>query len=160
MEPVSLAFGVVSLGMQLVQTAAAIRERIDAYKSAAKELSNLSDKLDDIEAICYSLEAAFSCCEQAPKPWDTMLLKKLHRIMSDCRDKVSRLYDIINKITSSQSKRHMPLNTTGARFLQHRSTIRKCNDELDQSLTSLHLHMTTNILLRLAQSEQYRNCTS
>ncbi|KAI8715475.1 Helo-like-N domain-containing protein [Fusarium sp. LHS14.1] len=147
MEPVSLAFGVVSLGMQLVQTAAAIRERIDAYKSAAKELSTLSDKLDDIEAICYSLEAAFNCCEQAPKPWDAMLLKKLHRIMSDCRDKVSRLYDIINKITSSQSNRHIPLNTTGARFLQYRSTIRKCNDELDQSLTSLHLHMTTNILV-------------
>ncbi|KAI8660549.1 Helo-like-N domain-containing protein [Fusarium keratoplasticum] len=147
MEPVSLAFGVVSLGMQLVQTAAAIRERIDAYKSAAKELSILSDKLDDIEAICYSLEAAFGCYEQAPKPWDAMLLKKLHRIMSDCRDKVSRLYDIINKITSSQSNRHIPLNTTGARFLQHRSTIRKCNDELDQSLTSLHLHMTTNILV-------------
>ncbi|UPK94547.1 hypothetical protein LCI18_005482 [Fusarium solani-melongenae] len=147
MEPVSLAFGVVSLGMQLVQTAAAIRERIDAYKSAAKELSTLSDKLDDIEAICYSLEAAFGCCEQAPKPWDTMLLKKLHRIMSDCRDKVSRLYDIINKITSSQSNRRIPLNTTGARFLQHRSAIRKCNDELDQSLTSLHLHMTTNILV-------------
>ncbi|WAO92863.1 Helo-like-N domain-containing protein [Fusarium falciforme] len=147
MEPVSLAFGVVSLGMQLVQTAAAIRERIDAYKSAAKELSTLSDKMDDIEAICYSLEAAFGCCEQAPKPWDTMLLKKLHRIMSDCRDKVSRLYDIINKITSSQSNRHIPLNTTGARFLQYRSSIRKCNDELDQSLTSLHLHMTTNILV-------------
>ncbi|KAH7258232.1 hypothetical protein MRS44_010250 [Fusarium solani] len=147
MEPVSLAFGVVSLGMQLVQTAAAIRERIDAYKSAAKELSTLSDKLDDIEAICYSLEAAFGCCEQAPKPWDAMLLKKLHRTMSDCRDKVSRLYDIINKITSSQSNRHIPLNTTGARFLQYRSTIRKCNDELDQSLTSLHLHMTTNILV-------------
>lgn len=147
MEPVSLAFGVVSLGMQLVQTAAAIRERIDAYRSAAKELSTLSDKLDDIEAICYSLEAAFGCCEQAPKPWDTMLLKKLHRIMGDCRDKVSRLYDIINKITSSQSNRHIPLNTTGARFLQYRSSIRKCNDELDQSLTSLHLHMTTNILV-------------
>ncbi|RSL71171.1 hypothetical protein CEP54_001488 [Fusarium duplospermum] len=147
MEPVSLAFGVVSLGMQLVQTAAAIRERIDAYKSAAKELSTLSDKLDDIEAICYSLEAAFSCYEQAPKPWDAMLLKKLHRIMSDCRDKISRLYDVINKITSSQSNRHIPLNTTGARYLQYRSTIRKCNDELDQSLTSLHLHMTTNILV-------------
>ncbi|RSL76523.1 hypothetical protein CEP51_009887 [Fusarium floridanum] len=147
MEPVSLAFGVVSLGMQLVQTAAAIRERIDAYKSAAKELSTLSGKLDDIEAMCYSLEAAFGCYEQAPKPWDAMLLKKLHRIMSDCRDRVSRLYDIINKITSSQSNRHIPLNTTGARYLQYRSAIRKCNDELDQSLSSLHLHMTTNILV-------------
>ncbi|KAF5005345.1 hypothetical protein FDECE_8203 [Fusarium decemcellulare] len=147
MEPVSLAFGVVSLGMQLVQTAAAIRTQIEAYKSAAKELSTLSDKLDDIEAICYSLEAAFSCYEQAPKPWDVVLLRKLHKIMCDCCDKVTRLHQIVAKITSSQSTRRTPLNTMGTRFLQNRGALRKCNEELDQSLTSLHLHMTTNIFV-------------
>ncbi|KAF4462359.1 hypothetical protein FALBO_10829 [Fusarium albosuccineum] len=146
MEPVSLAFTVVSLGMQLVQTAAAIRTQIEAYKSAAKELSALSDKLDNIEAICYSLEAAFSCCEQAPKPWDVVLLQKLHKIMCDCRDKVTRLHQVVAKITSSQSARRTPLNTMGTRFLQNRGALRKCNEDLDQSLTSLHLHMTTNIL--------------
>ncbi|KAK7431590.1 hypothetical protein QQZ08_001808 [Neonectria magnoliae] len=111
MDPASLAFGVISLAMQLVHATAAIQKLIATYKSAVKELSSLSDKLDDIEAICHSLETALNCYEQAPKPWDATLLKKLHRTMSDCRDKVSRYYSTISTITAGMTKKHRPFNT-------------------------------------------------
>ncbi|KAF7545030.1 hypothetical protein G7Z17_g9486 [Cylindrodendrum hubeiense] len=146
MDPVSLAFGVVALGLQLAETAAAVRSKISAYKSATRELSRLSDKLDNIEAICRSLEVAFDCYENVTKPWDAVLLKKLHCIMSDCRDRVSTLHEVITKISTAQKRRYTPLNTVGALFLKHKGVIRKCNDDLDESLQSLHLHMTTNIL--------------
>ncbi|KPM42456.1 hypothetical protein AK830_g4084 [Neonectria ditissima] len=147
MDPASLTFGVVSLAMQLMQTTAAIQELIATYKSAAKEISSLSDKLDDIEAICRSLEAALNCYEQTPKPWDAILLKKLHKIMTDCRDKVSRFHSIISSITPGLSRKRRPFNTMGILFLQYRGTIRQCNEDLDQSLRSLQLHMTTNLLV-------------
>ncbi|KAF5970066.1 hypothetical protein FBULB1_9857 [Fusarium bulbicola] len=55
MDPASLSFGIVSLAMQLVQTAKAVKEFIAHNKSAAKELESLADKLDDSETICSSL---------------------------------------------------------------------------------------------------------
>ncbi|KAK7415960.1 hypothetical protein QQX98_005533 [Neonectria punicea] len=117
MDPASLAFGVVSLAMQLVQATAAIQKLIATYKAPAKELSSLSDKLGDIEAIYYSLEAALNCYERTPKPWDAILLKKLQKTMTDCRDKVARLYSIISAITAGLTKKHRPFNTIGKIFL-------------------------------------------
>lgn len=146
MDSASLAFGVVSLAMQLVQTATAIQKLIASYKSAATELASLSNKLEDIETICHSLEVALTCCDQAPKPWDAILLKKLHKTMTQCRDKVFQLHDLVSKITSSPTRKHNPLRTMGALFLQHRGKIRQYDSDLEDSLKSLHLQMTTNLL--------------
>ncbi|KAJ4175992.1 hypothetical protein NW767_015597 [Fusarium falciforme] len=146
MDPASLAFGVVSLAMQLVQTTSAIRKLIGAYKSAAKELTAMSDKLDDIETICHSLEIILDNFEAAPRSWETSLLLKLHKTIDGCRGKASQIHDVIIKVVSRHNERRNPLNTLGALFLQHRDQLRQCNDELDQSLRSLQLHMTTNIL--------------
>ncbi|KAM5344448.1 hypothetical protein ACJ41O_012984 [Fusarium nematophilum] len=146
MDPVSLAFGVVSVALQLVETTSAIQKLIATYKSAAKELAALSDKLDNIETICHSLEAVLANSEDLPRPWEVTLLKKLHKVIGDCRDRVSRVHDIISKILSRHHERRKPLNSLGALFLRHGSQIRQCNDDLDQSLSSLQLHMTTNIL--------------
>ncbi|KAH6971599.1 hypothetical protein BKA56DRAFT_594609 [Ilyonectria sp. MPI-CAGE-AT-0026] len=147
MDSTSLAFGVVSLAMQLVQTATAIQQLIASYKSAATELASLSNRLEDIETICHSLEVALACCEQAPKPWDAILLKKLHKTMTHCRDKVFQLHDLVSKITSSPTRNHNPLRTMGALFLQHRGKIRQYDSDLEGSLKSLHLQMTTNLLV-------------
>ncbi|KAL6412618.1 hypothetical protein AUP68_03822 [Ilyonectria robusta] len=146
MDSTSLAFGVVSLAMQLVQTATAIQQLIASYKSAATELASLSNKLEDIEAICHSLGVALTCCDQAPKPWDAILLKKLHKTMTHCRDKVFQLHDLVSKITSGSTRNHNPLRTMGALFLQHRGKIRQYDSDLEDSLKSLHLQMTTNLL--------------
>ncbi|KAL5592293.1 hypothetical protein FOBRF1_013319 [Fusarium oxysporum] len=147
MDPASFAFGVVSLAMQLVQTTRAIKDLISAYKSAAKELENLSNKLDDIETVCYSLEAVLSDVDNpAQKPWETTLLNKLHRIIRECYDKVMEIHTLINKISSRQQKGRNPLRTTGLLFLQYRDDIRVCTDGLDRSLSSLQLQMTANIL--------------
>ncbi|KAH7146329.1 hypothetical protein EDB81DRAFT_487913 [Dactylonectria macrodidyma] len=147
MDPASLAFGVVSLAMQLVQAATTIRKLIAIYKSAAKELAILSDKLEDIEAICHSLEVALTASEQAPKPWDVILLKKLHKTMAGCRDKVVQLHELISKITSGPARKRNPLSTMGAMFLHQRGKIQQYNEDLDSSLQSLHLQMTTNLFV-------------
>lgn len=146
MDPTSLAFGVVSLAMQLVQTATTIQKLIATYKSAARELASLSDKLEDIEVICHSVEVVLTASEQAPKPWDAILLKKLHKTMADCRDKILQLHELIRKITSGPTKKRSPFSTMGALFLQHKGKIRQYNEDLDYSLQSLHLQMTTNLL--------------
>ncbi|KAH7134631.1 hypothetical protein B0J13DRAFT_641217 [Dactylonectria estremocensis] len=146
MDPKSLAFGVVSLAMQLVQTATTIQKLIAIYKSAAKELASLSEKLEDIEVICHSLEVALTASEQAPKPWDAILLKKLHKTMADCRDNIVLLHELISKITSGPARKRNPISTMGAMFLQYRGKIRQYNEDLDSSLQSLHLQMTTNLL--------------
>ncbi|KAM5359379.1 hypothetical protein ACJZ2D_014509 [Fusarium nematophilum] len=134
MDPASLAFGVVSLAMQLVQTTSAIRKLIGAYKSAAKELTAMSDKLDDIETICHSLEIILDNFEAAPRSWETSLLLKLHKTIDGCRGKASQIHDVIIKVVSRHNERRNPLNTLGALFLQHRDQLRQCNDELDQAL--------------------------
>lgn len=147
MDPASLALAVVGLGLQLVQMTTSIREKINAYKSAAQELSSLSEKLENIEVIFHSLEVAFNGYEESSRPWDVVLLRQLYKIMRDCSDKVLRLHDMINMIFASQTRRIKPLGALGALFLQHRGALRKCSNELDQSLASLHSNMTGNILL-------------
>jgi hypothetical protein len=145
MDPVSLAFAVIGLGLQLVDTSVAIKGQIAAYKSAAKEISALSDKLDDIEIICQSLDVALGRYNDAPKACDLLLLQKLHKIMNRCQDNVSQLHDVITKISFDQVKRRGPLNTVGALYLKYKGTIRRHNDELDQSLHSLQLIMVANM---------------
>ncbi|KAF4454388.1 hypothetical protein F53441_3105 [Fusarium austroafricanum] len=147
MDPASLAFGVVSLSMQLVQTASAIKDLISTYKSAAKELDSLYDRLDDIETICQSLELVLSDIDNPNrKPWETALLKKLHRIIQECCDKVSNVYSVFNNISSKHKKGRNPLKSAGFLFLQHRDQIVVCTNGLDKSLSSLQLYMTANIL--------------
>ncbi|KAF4344243.1 hypothetical protein FBEOM_1837 [Fusarium beomiforme] len=100
MEPASLSFGIVSLAMQLVQTAKAVKEYISAYKSASKELQSLVDKLDDIEAICCSLEIVLTDVETPTlKPTEVTLLKKLRRIIQQCLFKVSDIHNILDAIS-------------------------------------------------------------
>lgn len=146
MDPASLALAVVGLGLQLVQMTTTIREKINAYKSAAHELYSLSEKLENIEVIFHSLEVAFNGYEESSRPWDIVLLRQLYKIMRDCSDKVLRLHDMINMIFASQTRRIKPFGALGALFLQHRGALRKCSNELDQSLASLHSNMTGNIL--------------
>lgn len=145
MDPASLSFGVVSLAMQIVQTAVAIHELIDAYKSASKEIRILSDKLDNIEVICNTLEDVFNEYEKAPKPQDSKL-RGLHKTMSKCRDRVSELHTVINKIYSATTTKRKPLSTIGTLFLSHRAELRKCEDDLDDSLRMLQLHLSTATL--------------
>ncbi|KAI8712789.1 Helo-like-N domain-containing protein [Fusarium sp. LHS14.1] len=146
MNPASLAFGVVSLAMQLMQTTTAIKKLIADYKSAAKDLAVLSDKLDDIEAVCHSLEVVLANFDEIWNPWETTLLSKLYKAINDCRDKVSLVYDAVHKVTGRHKSGRASLATVGSLFLQHRAQIRQCNDDLDRSLSSLQLHMTTNLL--------------
>ncbi|EEU35645.1 uncharacterized protein NECHADRAFT_86862 [Fusarium vanettenii 77-13-4] len=146
MDPASLAFGVVSLAMQLMQTTTAIKKLITDYKSAAKDLAVLSDKLDDIEAVCRSLEVVLANFDAIRNPWETTLLNKLYKAISDCRDKVSLAYDAVHKVTARRKNGRASLATVGSLVLQHRARIRQCNDDLDRSLSSLQLHMTTNLL--------------
>ncbi|RTE84346.1 hypothetical protein BHE90_001111 [Fusarium euwallaceae] len=146
MDPASLAFGVVSLAMQLTQTTTAIKKLIADYKSAAKDLVALSDRLDDIEAVCHSLEVVLANFDEIRNPQEATLLNKLHKTISDCRDKVSLTYDAVHKVTARHRNGRPSLATVGSLFLQHRTQIRQCNDDLDRSLSSLQLHMTTNIL--------------
>ncbi|KAF5013369.1 hypothetical protein FDECE_616 [Fusarium decemcellulare] len=146
MDPVSLTLGVVSLAMQLMQTAAAIKRLIAAYKSATRELMLLSDKLDDIEAVCNSLGTVLDNFDHANEPLNTTLIQKLHKVISECHDKVSSIYDIINKVISNQKHKPIAFRTIGARFLTYKDQIRQCTRDLDRSLSSLQLHMTTNIL--------------
>ncbi|RSL50311.1 hypothetical protein CEP54_011999 [Fusarium duplospermum] len=146
MDPASLAFGVVSLAMQLMQTTTAIKKLIADYKSASKDLAALSDKLDDIEAVCHSLEVVLANFDEIRNPWEATLLNKLYKAIGDCRDKVSLAYDAIHKVTARHKNGRPSLATVGSLFLQHRTQIRQCNDDLDRSLSSLQLHMTTNIL--------------
>ncbi|KAH6987222.1 hypothetical protein EDB80DRAFT_898466 [Ilyonectria destructans] len=152
MDPASLALAVVGLGLQLVQMTTSIREKINAYKSAAQELSSLSEKLENIEVIFHSLEVAFNGYEESSRPWDVVLLRQLYKIMHDCIDKVLRLHDMINMIFASQTRRIKPFGALGGLFLQHRGALRKCSNELDQSLASLHSNMTGNILVMLMTS--------
>ncbi|KAI8653487.1 Helo-like-N domain-containing protein [Fusarium keratoplasticum] len=153
MDPASLAFGVVSLAMQLMQTTTAIKKLIADYKSAAKDLAVLSDKLDDIEAVCHSLEVVLANFDEIRNPWEATLLNKLYKAIGDCRDKVSLAYDAVRKVTARHKNGRASLATVGSLFLQHRAQIRQCSDDLDRSLSSLQLHMTTNILWENADDE-------
>ncbi|KAJ3546671.1 hypothetical protein NM208_g1779 [Fusarium decemcellulare] len=146
MDPASLAFGVVSVAIQLMETTAAVKKLIAAYKSAATELEALSCKLDDIETVCHSLQMVLDDFDDTKKPSEIALLKKLHKAIGDCYDKVSGVHDAISMIMSSYNQKTTPFRTLGARFLRHREQIRLCSADLDRSLSSLQLHMTTNIL--------------
>ncbi|KAF5549334.1 hypothetical protein FMEXI_4321 [Fusarium mexicanum] len=146
MDPASLSFGIVSLAMQLVQTAKAVKEFIATYKSAAKELESLADKLDDIETICYSLEIILSDRIQRFTTLEVKLLKKLSRIIQQCLSKVSDIHSILDTISRMQKNTRNPLKTVGALFLRHKDQIRLATIGLDRCLSSLQLHMTANIL--------------
>ncbi|KAF5591427.1 hypothetical protein FPCIR_6070 [Fusarium pseudocircinatum] len=146
MDPASLSFGIVSLAMQLVQTAKAVKEYIAAYKSAAKELESLADKLDDIETICCSLEIIFCDGIQRFTALEVNLLNKLSRIIQQCLSKVSDIHSILDAISKMQKNTRNPLKTVGALFLRYKDQIRFATNGLDRCLSSLQLHMTANIL--------------
>ncbi|CAM1502946.1 Fc.00g077220.m01.CDS01 [Cosmosporella sp. VM-42] len=143
MDPVSLSVGVVALAMQIVQTASVIREHIDAYKSASKEVQALFDKLDHIECICNSLEGVLSSFEMRPKPTGTKMFECLNRALGQCRDRLAELYEVIKKITPTKTKTRNPLGKVGTLFLKHRATLCKCDDDLGKSLKVLHLYIST-----------------
>lgn len=146
MDPASLSFGILSLAMQLVQTAKAVKEYIAAYKSAAKELESLADKLDDIETICCSLEVILSDGTRRFNTLEVNLLQKLRRIIQQCLSKVSDIHKILNSISRMQKNTRNPLKTVGALFLRYKDQIRLATNGLDRCLSSLQLHMTANIL--------------
>ncbi|EMT68977.1 hypothetical protein FOC4_g10005074 [Fusarium odoratissimum] len=146
MDPASLSFGIVSLAMQLVQTAKAVKEYIAAYKSAAKELESLADKLEDIETICCSLEIILSDGTQRLSTLEVNLLKKLSRIIRQCLSQVSDIHSILDTISRIQKNTRNPLKTVGALFLRYKDQIRLATNGLDRCLSSLQLHMTANIL--------------
>ncbi|CVL03954.1 uncharacterized protein FMAN_14911 [Fusarium mangiferae] len=146
MDPASLSFGIVSLAMQLVQTAKAVKEYIATYKSASQELESLADKLDDIETICCSLEIVLSDGTQSFSTLEVNLLKKLSRIIQQCLSKVSDIHSILDTISRMQKNTRNPLKTVGALFLRHKDQIRHATNGLDRCLSSLQLHMTANIL--------------
>ncbi|KAL7756631.1 hypothetical protein ACKLNR_013624 [Fusarium oxysporum f. sp. zingiberi] len=132
--------------MQLVQTARAVKEYIAAYKSAAKELESLADKLDDIETICCSLEVILSDGTRSFNTLEVNLLQKLRRIIQQCLSKVSDIHKILNSISRMQKNTRNPLKTVGALFLRYKDQIRLATNGLDRCLSSLQLHMTANIL--------------
>ncbi|RKK73321.1 hypothetical protein BFJ69_g9325 [Fusarium oxysporum] len=146
MDPASLGFGILSLAMQLVQTAKAVKEYIAAYKPAAKELESLADKLDDIETICCSLEVILSDGTRRFNTLEVNLLQKLRRIIQQCLSKVSDIHKILNSISRMQKNTRNPLKTVGALFLRYKDQIRLATNGLDRCLSSLQLHMTANIL--------------
>lgn len=147
MDPASLAFGIVSLAMQLVQTTGAIKNLISAHKSAAKELKSLADKLDDVEVICHSLESVLSEVDDPDlRSWETSLLKRLHRNIHECCEKISTVYNVIRKIDARTTKGRNLFRHTGFLFLQHRDEIVSCANGLDATLSSLQICMTANIL--------------
>ncbi|EWZ83405.1 hypothetical protein BFJ70_g5932 [Fusarium oxysporum] len=146
MDPASLSFGILSLAMQLVQTVKAVKEYIAAYKSAAKELESLADKLDDIETICCSLEVILSDGTRRFNTLEVNLLQKLRRIIQQCLSKVSDIHKILNSISRMQKNTRNPLKTVGALFLRYKDQIRLATNGLDRCLSSLQLHMTANIL--------------
>lgn len=143
MDPASLSLGVVALALQIVETAVVIRRYISAYKSASQEIQGLSDKLDDIEAICNSLELIIDGYEKASQSRGVAMLNNLQKTMEKCRNRVSTLHGIISQIVCPSQKTRNPLNSTGALFLRRRSELRKCDDDLSDSLRVLHLHVST-----------------
>ncbi|KAF5670247.1 hypothetical protein FCIRC_8985 [Fusarium circinatum] len=146
MDPASLSFGVISLALQLVQTAKAVKEYLAAYKSAAKELESLADKLDDIETICCSLEIILSDGTKRFTTLEVNLLKKLSCIIQQCLSKVSDIHGLLAIISRTQKNTRNPLKTVGALFLRYKDQIRLATYGLDRCLSSLQLHMTANVL--------------
>lgn len=142
MDPAALSFGVVSLALQIVETAVVIRRYIRAYKSAPQEIQGLSDKLDDIEAVCNSLELIIDGYERASQPRGEAMLSHLKKSMEKCRNRVCTLHGIISQIVSQVQKTQNPLISTGVLFLRHRSELRKCDDDLTDSLRVLHFHVS------------------
>ncbi|KAF5635975.1 hypothetical protein F52700_5289 [Fusarium sp. NRRL 52700] len=151
MEPISLAFEITSLSMQLVGMVKTIKGLVTAYKSAAQELEELCVKLDNIETTCDCLGAALSqAANSTPALELSPLLNRMKRCIRDCYDKVSDINRVIAKIYARlQSKRNL-VKTMGGSFLRYRSQLATCVDSLERSRLELHCTITSASLGPLA----------
>ncbi|KAF5612274.1 uncharacterized protein FSUBG_1593 [Fusarium subglutinans] len=139
MEPISLAFEITSLSMQLVAMVKTIKGLVTAYKSAAQELEELCVKLDDIETICDCLGAALSHASSSTTiPGLTSLLSKLRRSIQDCYDKVSTVNQIIAEISAKLEPSRNPFRSIGGLFLRYRPQLATYVGSLERSHSSLH----------------------
>lgn len=144
MEPISLAFEITSLSMQLVAMVKTIKGLVTAYKSAAQELEELCVELDDIETTCDCLGAALSQANSStPAPELLPLLSRLKGCIQDCYDKVSKVNQVIEKISAKLESNRNPFKTIGGLFLLYRPQIATYVGSLERSRSSLHGIITT-----------------
>ncbi|KAF5644416.1 hypothetical protein F25303_6014 [Fusarium sp. NRRL 25303] len=142
MEPISLAFEITALSMQLVGMVKTIKGLVTAYSSAAQELEQLCLKLDDIETTCNCLGAALSQANGLTRiPELLPVLNKLKGSIQDCYDKVSMVNRIIAKVYAKAESNRNPLRTMGSSFLRYRSQLATCIGNLDDSRSTLNSNM-------------------
>ncbi|SCN64736.1 uncharacterized protein FFB20_00953 [Fusarium fujikuroi] len=142
MEPISLAFEITSLSMQLVGMVKTIKGLVTAYNSAAQELEELCLKLEDIEITCNCLGAALSQANGLTRiPELPPLLKRVKGSIQDCYDKVSKVNQVIAKVYAKVESNLNPLRTMGSSFLRYRSQLATCVGSLDDSRSTLNYNM-------------------
>ncbi|KLO97221.1 Uncharacterized protein LW93_3194 [Fusarium fujikuroi] len=142
MEPISLAFEITSLSMQLVGMVKTIKGLVTAYNSAAQELEELCLKLEDIEITCNCLGAALSQANGLTRiPELPPLLKRVKGSIQDCYDKVSKVNQVIAKVYAKVESNRNPLRTMGSSFLRYRSQLATCVGSLDDSRSTLNYNM-------------------
>ncbi|KAG5793064.1 hypothetical protein H9Q69_007873 [Fusarium xylarioides] len=151
MEPISLAFEITFLSMQLVAMVNTIKGLVTAYKSAALELEELCVKLDNIETICDCLGAALSEASSSnPTPKLSPLLSRLKRSIQDCYDKVSTVNQVIEEISAKLEPSRNPFKNIGGLFLRYRPQIATYVGSLERSHSSLRDNITALTLGSLA----------
>ncbi|KAF5591426.1 hypothetical protein FPCIR_6069 [Fusarium pseudocircinatum] len=139
MEPISLAFEITSLSMQLVGMVKTIKELVTSYRSAAQVLEELCLRLDTIETICDCLGASLSqASSSTQKPELLPLLNSLKRSVQECYGKVSNVSQVIAKVNAKLESTCNPFMSLGVSFLRYRPELTTYVDSLDSSLSLLH----------------------
>ncbi|KAI7767332.1 hypothetical protein LZL87_013081 [Fusarium oxysporum] len=147
MEPLSLALGIIPLSIQLVNTITTIKNLVNAYRSAAKELDDLCHKLDKLEAVCKPLCIVLSETSGSSFTSGQSLLFNNHRCtVKEGYIEVFDVYQAIRKISTKLNKSRNPLISTGFLLLNQRRQLASCVDSLDGSLDFLDLSLSAFLL--------------
>jgi hypothetical protein len=92
MEGVALTFGVVSLSLQLIEISVKVRQVLNSYRSASKDVSSLVDKLCTVENSCHTISQAFQTANKN-QPRSNML--QLGGTLETCLARVSELDQVL-----------------------------------------------------------------
>ncbi|KAJ3565470.1 hypothetical protein NPX13_g7496 [Xylaria arbuscula] len=151
MDPLSgvaSTFGIVSLTLQLAQSALSIKRFIDAFHNAPTEIIRLKSLFHQLHLVAQTI-ASLLQTQQSLQSRSAQVTSNIHESLRTCQeivDLICKSFQLTQKTINEQS--HVPRNWTQLKLACKKKKIEEFERQLEQAISILNMNLLVNLLIR------------
>ncbi|KUI56991.1 hypothetical protein VP1G_04245 [Cytospora mali] len=149
MDPLSVSSGVVGLlafAMQMATVATQVKQAVDQFKSAPKEINELLQRLTLLQTMCELVRVKMAGVSGNTGGSSSVSLDVISTALLQCQSKMGDLSRTLSATGLNSSQTRTPLSKSEAfsrlRFVLRREKVKSMVQDVDHVISLLHIVLT------------------